>query len=96
MPLAKRLKTIRFYKDLTAEFEYKNMRELAYEVLGKMNQEEGKRMYAMGDPSLQEVLIWAAKEAKSSNLEQREKWLDFCHGREPRIQGGDGMNQMQG
>lgn len=71
MPLEKRLKTIRFYRDLAADYEYKNMRELAFDVLERTSWEKRKRLHAKGAPSFQEILVWATREAKSMDLEQR-------------------------
>lgn len=83
--LSRRLAQIRQQKKLEAEFEFKYMKKLAMEVLCRATPEELRRMHAEGPPSFNEILIWATKEAKSLILQRMERWLDFCHGREPRV-----------
>jgi hypothetical protein len=91
LSLSKKLEHIKFHKEMEAEAEYQSMKSLAMDVLCRTNLGEQKRLHVGRPPSFFEVLVWTVKEAKSPNLAQRERWLDFCHGRELRGTWGEVM-----
>lgn len=73
IPLSARVSWMRALQRITRRDDA----SAAYDVLAKASEEEKIRIYAAGDPTLEEIVQWAEMEAISASSRQRAWWAEF-------------------